>query len=503
MKDTKLKRLHPNMEQFIYENQYSIDRFHELADKALAISNDVISEVRVKEPNLPDRLIKHGLQNYLDERSISLMTNPSVGNFFYLRKYREICGHSNYDTKLNIFGFLKIGDRSVQELEEDVFNLYVHDEKHDTTYLDLGRAINVGINLEPLRQMLDDEGLNVQTCLVVDVDATLLRAMSSTNYLNNVEEVEENIVRTIVNKIIILHLSKFNYNCVVDNIITCSPYPMSDLRTIAKILFAYKIFYNAVNDIDDIDINKSVENIMELIDLAERTQNSNQAIPTVFNTIHNKIVCGKMDVVRFIDRKIEQFMDFYRTAMNYYSFRDINGRRMHGSTLGRINGADSRSKLSIKVEQVATESFLSNAGIKPGFRERKRASLTIIGAESADSEMYEYFKKNNRATILSKLEYKERITYIKYENDLMKFKSEAIGCRTEFTKGCVLKRGDTIGKLIQTELSQHHSDEFVNLMCMLDSERVSVQSDLASRDLYRERTTMLNGMISTKNEWNY
>ena len=233
------------------------------------------------------------------------------------------------------------------------------------------------------------------------------------------------------------------------------------------------------------------------MNLASRSFNATQAISDVYNTIHSKLVNGTMDVERYPDRMIRKCIDFYRTAMNYYSYRDDNGRRSHAQYVN--------NKVVVGVESVVFESFIADI-VTPGFRDKKRSSRVMLGIESLDPSKREFeeFKRNSRAAILAKLEYKERITFIRYESDVMKYKAEAIGCRTEFTKSTILKRGETLGRMIAMELGRpNHSEEFVVLMSMLDSERVAIQSELASRDLYKERMTMLNGSITTKNEWNY
>lgn len=271
----------------------------------------------------------------------------------------------------------------------------------------------------------------------------------------------------------------------------------TDLREILKAVFIYRTWYNAINDINDIDVDKSVENILDLVDLASKSFNATQAIPDVFNTIHSKIMSGVMDVRRYPDRVVEKSMEYYRKAMNYYSFRDDNGRRSHGAHVSR--------KAVIGVESVVAEDFFNSLGTSATLRDKKRASLSLLGIESIQTSTKEFdeFKRKSRGAILAKLTNDERMSYVKYESDVMKFRSEAIGCRTDFSKSTILRRGETIAKLIQLEMSKQHSEEYMTLMGMLDSERLAIQTELANRDLYKERNTMLNGTIATKHEWDY
>lgn len=498
----KMLKSHINMPDFLRENKYGMDKIEDLAERACEIWNAIKSEINPSNTDLSleDRLTKHGISEYLSERSISLLTsNRDIKYFFDVPK----CPSCGRYAKVNIFGYLKLGERSVGELSDDVLNLYTYDEKHDTRYFDLDRAILVGLKFKPLEKSaaIMHDSMNV----VFDVDATMIRALTSPTVISNEEDVDKAILRTMVDKLVVMNIGRFQLASIIDNYLRLYKHSYEgeensrwhDLKDILKVVFIYKLWYNAINCLDDIDIEKSVESILDLVNLASRSFNATQAISDVYNTIHSKLVNGTMDVERYPDRMIRKCIDFYRTAMNYYSYRDDNGRRSHAQYVN--------NKVVVGVESVVFESFIADI-VTPGFRDKKRSSRVMLGIESLDPSKREFeeFKRNSRAAILAKLEYKERITFIRYESDVMKYKAEAIGCRTEFTKSTILKRGETLGRMITMELGRpNHSEEFVVLMSMLDSERVSIQSELASRDLYKERMTMLNGSITTKNEWNY
>lgn len=204
-----------------------------------------------------------------------------------------------------------------------------------------------------------------------------------------------------------------------------------------------------------------------------------------------------MDVKRYPDRVVEKSMNYYRKAMNYYSFREDNGRRSHAIHVSR--------KAVIGVESLVADEFFMNFGTSRTYRDKKRASLSLIGVENIQNSTKEFdeFKRKSRGAILAKLPQHERMTYIKFESDIVKFRAEAIGCRTDFSKSTILRRGETLAKYIQIEMGKTHSEEFITLMGMLDSERLTIQLDLANRDLFKERNTMLNGTIATKHEWDY
>ena len=500
-----LCKVHPNMNQFLEENIYGVSKVKELANKACQIYISLIEVARTSEAGTADRIAESELKDFLTPHALDIL---STANRYFDKPNR--CSECGEYAKVNIYGFLKLGERSVNELETDMKNHFTHNERLGSTYFDVESCIQVGFKIAPfvsgtrgaLTSFNDDRP-------VFDVSAILVRALNNATAVVHNEEVEKAILTAMVSRLVVMFGTHKELMCLVDNCLKMKyshgagmldeeRSKTTDLREILKTLFIYKVWYNGINDLNDVCLEKSVENILDLVNLASRSFNATQAIPDVFNTIHSKIMSGVMDVERFPDRVIRECMDYYRKAMNYYGFREDNGRRMHAAHI--------KGKAVIGVESFAFESFLSTIGVTRGFRDKKRASLTFLGFENMNTSTREFdeWKKKSRGAILAKLKSDERNTYIQYESDVMKFRAEAIGCRNVYSQSTILKRGETIAKLISMELSKEHTEEFVTMMGMLDAERLAVQTELANRDFYRERTTMLNGQLgSLKDEWTY
>ena len=496
----KLCKVHPNMKQFLEENMYGMNKIEELAEEACKMYKALIDTVKPNEPGGTDRLMDSEFKNYLTPNALDVLKNYEG---FLPRPYE--CPDCGKLAKVNLFGFLKLGERAKGELTDDIKNHYVHSERFGGDFFDLESCIHVGLRIKPLMKGIESVTEGERNSPVFDVSTILIRGLNTGNVLGNTEEVETAILTVMISRLIIMYCARKELACMVDNAVKLKHGEIGDsrgknydLKEVLKSLFIYKVWYNAINDIDNLNVEKSVENIMDLVNLAARSFNATQAISDVYNTIHSKIMTGVMDCPRYPDKVIEKTMNMYRQISNYYGFREDNGRRSHATNVSR--------KVVVGVESFAFESFVSSMGVIPGFRDKKRASLTLLGFESVQTSTREFdeFKKKSRAQILAKLSNDERTTYIKYESDIMKFRAEAIGCRTPFSQSTILKKGETLGKLINMELSKTHSEEFVTMMSMLDSERVSVQSELANRDFFRERTTMLNGQMgSMKDEWTY
>ena len=496
----KLCKIHPNMEQFLRENQYGMSKIEELAEKACEMYNDLRGGLELdKEIGLADRISESAYREYLNVKTVDALLSCKKKYLSYIHQ----CPKCGKRSKVHIYGYLKLGSRSTGELEADAQARYIKDEKTGGFFFDVDSMISVGPKVKPLHKGVDDIYSGVST-VVFDIDALLIRALNSANAVLNQDDVDKAILTIMLNRLITMMMCKNDLACLIEDCLKlhvgCIDSERSkntDLREILKAVFIYRTWYNAVNDINDIDVDKSVESILELVDLASKSFNATQAIPDVFNTIHSKIMSGVMDVKRYPDRVVEKSMNYYRKAMNYYSFREDNGRRSHAIHVSR--------KAVIGVESLVADEFFMNFGTSITYRDKKRASLSLIGVENIQNSTKEFdeFKRKSRGAILAKLPQHERMTYIKFESDIVKFRAEAIGCRTDFSKSTILRRGETLAKYIQIEMGKNHSEEFITLMGMLDSERLAIQLDLANRDLFKERNTMLNGTIATKHEWDY
>lgn len=498
----KLCKIHPNMEQFLRENQYGMKKIEELAERACEMYNAINGEViRDNRTGVIDRITECEFREYLTPKVIDMITGKYNNRPL---QYIHECPDCGKRAKIHIYGYLKLGSKSTGELAADAQARYVKDEKTGGFFFDIDSMISAGPKVKPLMRGVEALKYVDGNRIVFDIDALLIRALNSSNAILNQEDVDKAILTIMLNRIFVVMLTRLDLSCMIENCLKMKHGEIdsdrsknTDLREILKAVFIYRTWYNAINDINDIDVDKSVDNILDLVDLASKSFNATQAIPDVFNTIHSKIMSGVMDVRRYPDRVVEKSMEYYRKAMNYYSFRDDNGRRSHGAHVSR--------KAVIGVESVVAEDFFNSLGTSATLRDKKRASLSLLGIESIQTSTKEFdeFKRKSRGAILAKLTSDERMSYVKYESDVMKFRSEAIGCRTDFSKSTILRRGETIAKLIQLEMSKQHSEEYMTLMGMLDSERLAIQTELANRDLYKERNTMLNGTIATKHEWDY
>ena len=495
---------HEDLARFKSENKYGVDKLREAATKAFELYCSTKEELKVGKPGVEARLLNSDIvREYMSPENIEAIRSGLIGDLKRLCSYKDGLTDSYYPENspilLHIYGNLKLGERSQGQLLDDMQEHFRYSERHKTSNFDLDSCIQVGLSLvSNSRNILyfpDEPGY-----VCFDVSAVLVRVLNGSTSLANAETYENALVSVMYNKLITLGGSICNFQRIVANKVTmpedivAGNWQSGDLKEVLTALFIYKAWYNAINGFDD-DFDKTVDDIVELVDLAAKSFNATQAITDVYNTIHTKLQIRGINARRRPDVVIDAIMDFYRTASNYYSYRSLNGRRAHAGI--------SRS-VSISTESVLYEKMLSSFGVE-SIKEEPATKFLGFESTTTSSREYDDFKRSTRAYILSKLSNDERKVFIKYESDLLKYKSECIGCKTEFTQNVLLKKGETYGKLINMELGRDNiSENLSRLLSMLDTERVNIQGALADRNLFKERNTMLNGHIgSLKDEWTY
>ena len=129
---------------------------------------------------------------------------------------------------------------------------------------------------------------------------------------------------------------------------------------------------------------------------------------------------------------------------------------------------------------------------------------SVIGVENIrDFSKYETINAGTRAKILSKFNNKERKTYIKYENDVMRVTAKVNNCTSTFSQSAIISDIESISTCINVDINRSDNEEFRLLMQLLDSELRRAGQMVANRDFARERKSMLYGNLKTKSAWDY
>ena len=500
-----MKFKHPNEDQFMEENSMGISKLTIIANDAIKLFNE-----------FRDTNERRYIENINEDKFKDLMFPETINA---LEKYKPECllpaltvdRFSNDLARIHIYGNYKIGDRSKYDIYEDIMNHMKYDEVLNTKVFDMNSVIQVGFNISPLKSSALDLVTVQPFC--IDVNTTLVRYMKSEEYIKHEAEVNNSILQTIFNKVLMFAILAKDYERVLseyvdvdtrvfDNMGTnVGAMDTTDIRCIIKALYIYKIWYNIVNRLDESSFEESIGNIMDLIDQMSRTFNYTQAIRDSYNMIHSKLIIGVYDEPRYPDRYIEKAFRRYQQAITTY-FKTASGR-----IAGNFNHYG-KYTVKVGVESLAANTLLDSIGFNRNIKNEinsQKAIMTMIGAENVQAATKEFddYKRKTRGSIIARLNPKERSTYLRLESDVIRLRAQAINVNTTFAQQTVLKRAEAVGKLLVFEMNSSTNEDFITMLSVLDTERFAIQTELANRDIFKERNSRLYGQQITRNNWDY
>lgn len=501
-----MKCKHPNFQQFIKENGTGLEKIKTIASDAIKLYNSLASD-EISQ-TIDNVMSSDEARNLLAECTINTMESfkKRVAPAYVNRiKPCEKCGEL---AKINIYGSLKIGDRGKYEIYDDIKNHMIYDDIAKRPIFNMYNCVQIGVKLKELKR--SSSTLEWLNGICLDVNATLVRYFNSEEYYKNEAEVNMSLLSTIFNRIILFQLLYNDFRRVlIDNIEPLyGEFKMNnitqtiDIRFVLKVLMIYKLWYNIVNGLDESNFECSVSELLDLVDNnMARTFNATQAIHDGFITMYNRLVITKGDEMRHPDKYLFKLMNQYNKAVSTYFTTNVH----------RGQGAYYKSNnytITVGVESVSAENLIRSLGYEEGgnnYVGKEKGLFGFLGTESmqANTKQFDEFRRKTRAEIISKLEPNERRIFMQLESDVIRLRSQAMAVNTVVGQQTALKRCEAVAKLIMMEMNRSKNDTFIVLLSTLDSERLTVQTELANRDILKERNTRLYGQEITRNEWNY
>lgn len=516
-----IQKLRPHERQFFKDNESAIGKLQRIAEDSLNLAK----EINVK---LYKYDAKYDLEQASDEdreyakvlypEVLEAVTNSDVRiDIPFLKKEGHL---SAKNIKINVFGALKTGDLSMGSLKDDIANHSEYNQELNTTYFDLDSMIGVGFEIYPMEKGVgscDGNGYNGEY-IIVDVDALLVRIIQHGYTLGNVDNSVKAITDVIVNKIFKLYIAQDGLNKMLveycgDNcdykkdkpqIIKIDPRYRMD--NIIKSLIVYKIWYNIVNGLCEKPFEETVDMIMDKWRVSATMFNTKEATNNIYRELYTKIVCGLEDRLRYPDAYLESAKGMYNKAANWYV-------RSNNSEIKPVERVAKGSAFVIGVESETAEMLFNSLGMNADkYNSRygnNKAINCLLGMESTDTSKFKNFndyKRFTRAQVLSKLEPKDRNLFIKTENEIVRLKATAMNLKDEFGQQNCLRKAATIGKLLQIDISRAQesgNDAMVELLSLLDTERLDIMNLVADRNFVRERKTQLYGMVNKTANWDY
>lgn len=522
-----IQKLKPHERQFFKDNEHAINQLQKIAEDALELAKEInvrlfkydeyyaggikkcleegenAEYLKVLYPEIIDAL--KNTNHRLDLPSLKKLDNP-------------LCSRN---IKVNVFGMLKTGDLSVGSLKDDIADHSEYNQELNTTYFDLDSMIGVGLDIWPMEKGVNHDcecsGYNGEY-FVVDVNALLVRMIQTGYTLKADGDSNRVIIDTIVNRLFKLAMVKDGLNKMLMEYCGDNCYftkdkpqivkidPRYSLDNIIKSLIVYKVWYNIVNGLCDKEFEDAVDEIMDKWKVAATMFNTKVATNDLYREMYNKIVCGLEDRLRYPDAYLESAKGMYNKAANWYV-------RGHHGFARPVDKVTKGTAFVVGVESETAEFIYSSLGMNADLYNKKyknnKAINCLLGMESADMSKFKNFndyKKFTRAQVLTKLNTKDRALFIKTENEIIRLRATATNLKDEFGQQNCLKKASTLGKLIQLDISKAQSennDAMVELLTLLDTDRLDIMDDIANRNIVKERKTQLYGMVNKTANWDY
>lgn len=524
----KIQKIKPNERQFFIENDTSIKYLSDILGKALERAvkiNDVMwnyndcydlnrARQRATDEGKNELLnslypeVLEALKHVTDRLPIPIhKTNPNESNI-----------------GLNVFGSMKSGDLSKGSIRDDMKKYTKFNKELNTTYFDLESMFGAGIKLAPLDAGASYSGEHMTSgygdnYIMIDVNSLLVRMITNGYAVGeNAEVSEEVLIDCIVNKIFKLYIGKAGFNKMLWEYCGDTPTMIPHIQperaisenifsfdNIMKSLIIYKIWYNAVNGLSEKPFEEDIDSIMDKWRIDARYFGPKEAVNNLYRETYVRIVKGLDEKLRIPDNYLEQAKHLYNVAANSYV-----------STLPKTSAQDrviNGAVCALGIESAVGSDLLISMGLSSAEYNRKYANVKavngLLGMESAnisDFKDFNQYKKQTRATLLCKLSSSDRMKFIKTENDIIRMKSLAINVKNEFNQQSLLRKLSTLGKLIQVDIENAENDNndiMIELLSLLDMERIDIMNEVSARNLVKERKTILYGMVDKTSNWDY
>lgn len=278
-------------------------------------------------------------------------------------------------------------------------------------------------------------------------------------FLNNTESISFNdIYMSLVTNI----LSSNSVNCKFNPLMDDPELGLSSLLDSIRLNFLHKSSFNVIN-----------EGIHELRRfLVER--NHNQSI--------------------MLDDLLDKFLDYYR--------RKALGYTQTGNSFKTIDAFTVIPK-NYSIESCEKDTMLNNEILKNG---NYSSLYSFYGTESLTREdtAFERLRRTKRMELLSKLSSSERNKIFKMENEIAKTRADSINCESPIIQKAIMKKLNNLAKDMSDMISKSSiSNEFRDLILLIENERSDIEITLSNRDFVKERKTMLYGQLATRNEYDY
>lgn len=513
------KPVHPAYNRFMRENEYAMDVLTSLVKEALNVYSDLYRNIDKRSNVIED--LDRDLLKRLDPKTIDGLKEAveKFGNQTTL--LRGSHNAKSYEYNINVFGYLKVGERSKFTLNDDIDMSHIYrDERTNKDYFDLRNAIMVGTFIKK-DGVYDNFQEDYHVHWQFDFSTVLVRLISSNRFISEEETLRNGIVNTILNKMIMFELSRplmmrvmREQNCLPVPVGFFSPdNPKSSMNTVdlIKTMMIYKVFYNIVNGLDDRSVEDTLKHTLGLVNLNIYSMGEDFGLSSSISMLKNQLTNKLFDIPRSIDIYLDELFEVARASKSNLALINKRNGEVAQNDLVDNRALIGRAMLAYESSSEMIDSIVKGLGISieecnsyVDF-DNKPALESVIGFESlpTETQTYSEFIRSSRARLLGQLSKKHRNKFIEYESEILKLKTKVMNCETAEEQDSIMKSSESIGKMISLDLGVMEDGSLIsNLLLMLDTYRADITANLSNRNLNNMRRTSLYGMSKYRSTFN-
>lgn len=511
------KPVHPAYNRFMRENEYAMDVLTGLVKETLDVYSDLYKSLDKKDNILDD--VDIDIKKRLDPKTIDALKEAGTKYGSQTELIRGSHNARSYEYDINIFGYLKVGERSKFTLDDDIDISHIYrDERTNKDYFDLRNAIMVGPFIKK-DGVYDNLGESYHVHWAFDFSTVLVRLISSNRFITEEETLRNGIINTILNKMIMFELSRplmlrimREEGCLPKGeFVPDNPRSSMKATDIIKCMMVYKVFYNIVNGLDDRCVEDTLKHTLGLVDLNMYSMGEDRGLSSSISMLRNQLTNKLFDVPRSIDKYLDELFCTARAAQsNMALVNKINGeiaqndlvdnRALIGKMFSSCEASEELVNTVVNGLSISQEDFLDLNSL-----DSKPAIESVVGFEAleTDTQTYSEFIRSSRSRMLGQLSSKHRKMFIEYETEILKLKTKVMNCETSEEQDAILKSSESIGKMIALDLGIMDEGSLIaNLLLMLDTYRADITATLSSKNLLNLRRNSLYGMSKYKSTFN-
>ena len=286
---------------------------------------------------------------------------------------------------------------------------------------------------------------------------------------------------------------------------------VTDPTELYLILLIGKLVMDSLNGITSNNDNKSITNIIGLAKLSMRNTGLYDGVRRADMAIKTFLEIRLNEHPRLIENVMNTLVN--ETASKKFRMRITSPRRI------KIGGkVDTWSIMKKVINGNMKEYGIENADLSPvygsimevgeelaQYSDKIFTPYSVYGMENYEGDTLSKYKRKTRAELLGKISNnKKRKRYLTLESDVTRYKSDMLNCNEDVKKNVLLKRSETLSKLINIEVENSNGDDVLTeLYVILEDMRFQLDGGLASRDFSRERNSKLYGQVKSGGVWDY